>query len=303
MAHSRLVIALRRVFCAVVAVSLLAGCAGDDSAAGSDSTASSPTAPNGSAQPTTTVAPTLPTPLPDGVVAELVDVGRETLATYVLVPPTPGPHPVVVFGHGLGSEPLDYRPLLDSWVAAGIAVVAHSYRFVGDRARYPNTKDQPLDGIAVLDAVLELAATPSHALAGKLDGTRVAFAGHSAGAVMAAGVADSCCRDPRVAAVLLLAGTTGPFGRWDGTPVPLLVVTGDRDGAYDPGVENVREAPWPAGMLTLPDATHITPFESPDDPAFPAVAAGTTAFLTWALLGDAAALDRLRATPNLEHTF
>lgn len=296
MAHSRIVIGVRNALCMVAALSLTAGCAAGDPGAGADS---------GTSQggPPATVAPTLPTPAPAGVVAELVDVGRETLVTYVLAPPTPGPHPVVVFGHGLGSEPLDYRPLLDSWVTAGVAVVAHSYRFVGDRARYPNTKDQPRDAITVLDAVLALSATPSHRLAGKLDGTRVAFAGHSAGAVMASGVADECCRDPRVAAVLLLAGTTGPFGRWTGAPVPLLVVTGTSDGAYDPGVENVREAPWPAGMLTLPDATHITPFESPDDPAFAAVAAGTTAFLAWTLRGDTAALDELRATPDLEHTF
>jgi predicted dienelactone hydrolase len=49
------------------------------------------------------------------------------LTTTVWYPEAPGPFPLVLFSHGLTSEPSAYAALLTAWARAGFVVAAPAY--------------------------------------------------------------------------------------------------------------------------------------------------------------------------------
>ena len=108
--------------------------------------------------------------------------GRDLTSTIVY-PDVPGPLPVVVFTHGLGSSPEAYDELLSAWALAGFFVVAPHYPLTaaGTAQVFDDVANQPADVSFVLDAVLELNQTPDDSFEGLLDPERIAVAGHSAG--------------------------------------------------------------------------------------------------------------------------
>jgi predicted dienelactone hydrolase len=85
---------------------------------------------------------------------------------------------VVVFAHGFDAEPETYLPLLDAWAAAGYLVAAPE--FPGSAANLPGTPietdiaEQAQDVSFVISQLLS-------GVAGPLDPTRIAVAGHSDG--------------------------------------------------------------------------------------------------------------------------
>jgi fermentation-respiration switch protein FrsA (DUF1100 family) len=130
-----------------------------------------------------------------------------------------------------------------------------------------------------------------------LDGDHVAAAGHSAGAITTLGLFDSCCRDRRLSAGIVLAGNSVGFGGgFAGDAAPMLFEHGDQDRVvpYRSGRRAFEAVPWPKAFVTLLGEGHIDPYLRQGDAAFAVVAKTTTAFLSWTLDGDQQAVESLR---------
>ncbi|MFF0584924.1 alpha/beta hydrolase family protein [Streptomyces sp. NPDC003781] len=204
----------------------------------------------------------------------------EDLRVRVSAPATGHGLPLVLLAHGFGSSLDGYGPLADHWAAHGFVVVQPTHldsRTVGLpeddphrpglwRSRVEDMK-RVLDNLDVVEA-----AVPG--LAGRLDRSRVAAAGHSfggqtAGILLGLRVRDPATgeaedlSDPRVRAGVLLAtaGAGGdsltPFAAehlpWLRDPdftrmtAPALVVAGDKDDLPF----TVRGADWTADPYVL----------------------------------------------------
>jgi dienelactone hydrolase len=240
-----------------------------------------------------------PTPADPG--ADAVP-GRALPTTLWYPADADGPLPVIVFSHGMGSTPEAYDELLSAWAAAGFVVAAPTFPLTSDGSArvVGDVLQQPADVSYVLTQVLALGVTPGDDLAGRIDPASVAVAGHSAGAATTVGLLTACCRDPRITAAVVLAGTPLGFGTEFADPgVPTFFVHGTADEVlpFDDDVALAAAAPEPTAFLELTGGTHSAPFDDGGDPLFPAVEAATTDFLEWALTNDGTALDALRAAP------
>ena len=186
----------------------------------------------------------------------------EDLQVRVSAPVTGQELPVVVFSHGFGSSLDGYGPLADFWAAHGFVVIQPTHldsRTVGlpaDDPRMPRLwRSRVEDMKHILDHIdLLEAAVPG--LAGRVDQSRIAAAGHSfggqtAGILLGLQVPDQETREPedlsdaRITAGVLFA--TAGRGGADLTPFaaenfpwlknpsfaamtrPTLVVAGDHD--------------------------------------------------------------------------
>ena len=230
---------------------------------------------------------------------DVVRPGRR-LETTIWYPARPRPRgrvPLVVFAHGLGAAPSGYETILRSWARAGYVVAAPA--FPGSRAEAlggPDAGDyvaQPADMSFVIDGVIGL-ARGTGPLRDLVDPQRVGAAGHSLGGVTTLGlVANTCCRDRRVRAAVVMAGDQLDFpgGRYDpASNPPLLVIHGDRDPAvpYRAGVEAFANALPPKGLVSIRGGDH----------GAPAGATGARAALDFFdryLRADTGALQRLAA--------
>jgi dienelactone hydrolase len=172
-----------------------------------------------------------------------------------------GPYPLIVFAHGLGGAPQDYRALLTAWAAAGYVVAAPLFPLSSSETPGgPNGGDignQPGDMSFVIGQMLEASNAPSGPLSGLIDSDEIGAAGHSNGAITTLGlVANTCCRDTRVKAAVVMAGTTEGLGRgrYDlAEAPPLLVVQDTHDGLvpYGDAVAVFNQARGPKALLAL----------------------------------------------------
>jgi dienelactone hydrolase len=172
-----------------------------------------------------------------------------------------GPYPLIVFAHGLGGSPQDYRQLLTAWAAAGYVVAAPLFPLSSSQT--PGGPDggdignQPGDMSFVIDQTLSASATANGPLSGLVDPNEIGAAGHSNGAITTLGlVANSCCRDTRVKAAVVMAGTTEGLGSgsYELTKAPpLLVISDVHDGLvpYTDAVAVFNQALGPKALLTL----------------------------------------------------
>ena len=129
-----------------------------------------------------------------------------------------GRYPLIVFAHGLGGSPQGYEQLLTAWAAAGYVVAAPLFPLSSSET--PGGPDggdignQPGDMSFVINQVLSASATANGPLSGLVDPSEIGAAGHSNGAITTLGlIANSCCRDTRVKAAVVMAGTTEGLGR------------------------------------------------------------------------------------------
>jgi predicted alpha/beta-hydrolase family hydrolase len=216
------------------------------------------------------------------------------LQVRVTAPVTGSDLPVVVLAHGFGQSMDGYDPLARHWAANGFVVVQPTFldsRTLGitpDDARYADIWLIRVDDAArVLDSLdLLVAAVPG--LAGRVDRSRIAAAGHSwggqtVGMLLGArvlgtdGVPGEDRRDPRISAGVLLATTgTGegltPFAaehfgfmrpEFTGLTTPTLVVAGDADQSMlsttrgpDWFTDVYRLSPGATDLLTLAGGEH-----------------------------------------------
>ena len=172
-----------------------------------------------------------------------------------------GPYPLVVFAHGLGASPQEYQELLAAWAAAGYVVAAPLFPLSSSQT--PGGPDggdignQPGDMSFVIDQVLRASAVPNGPLSGLVDPNEIGAAGHSNGAITTLGlVANSCCRDARVKAAVVMAGTTEGLGQGSyqlANAPPLLVVSDVHDGLvpYADAVAVFNQARGPKALLAL----------------------------------------------------
>jgi len=205
-----------------------------------------------------------------------------------------GRFPVIVFSHGLGGRPADYRELLEQWAAAGFVVAAPTYPHTsrGSDTNPLDVLNQPADASYVLTQVLALDKRAGDKLRGRLATDRVAAAGHSAGGITTVGLF-TIGRDERLDAGIVLAGSALGIGvGFTGPAAPLLFVHGERDQvvSYASGKAAYDRVPWPKALLSLPDGDHVL---RAGDGAFDVVATSTVDFWRWALYGDADAKRRL----------
>jgi dienelactone hydrolase len=174
-------------------------------------------------------------PIPAGLPSNL----PTTLATdsYMHVPVSArGPFPVVLFSHGFGGYPEQSSFLTDHLATWGFVVVAPDHRTRDLHAEISGTALDNHQDITDLREALAMVkamnATPGTLLTGKLDLTRVASLGHSAGGGAAITLADD--KDIRTYIGMAPAGGTPPKSK------PGLIMQGTTDTVVKP-----------AGTLTL----------------------------------------------------
>ena len=260
------------------------------------------------------------------LVGDPVAGGRE-LATTVFYPATGpsgaspaadaapdragGPFPLIVFSHGLGGSPEGAAAVLSSWAGAGYVVAAPAFPNTSTNATggidpgdYAN---QPGDVSAVISSVLEASEASDTDLSGLVDPGRVGVAGHSLGGITTLGVsANTCCRDDRIGAVVVMAGDplTFPGGTFELDQMPpLLLVHGTEDDlvTYDASVDVFNDASAPKGLLTIDGGDHGAPLD-PSGDGFEAIVATTTDFFDGYLKGDEAAIARLGSDGDTDVT-
>jgi dienelactone hydrolase len=222
-----------------------------------------------------------------------------------------GPFPLVVFGHGFAVTPGLYALLLQSWARAGYVVAAPVFPL--ENANAPGGPDesdlinQPSDMRFVISRMLEATGAGSDPLAGLLDSTHIAVAGHSDGGETALAVAYSrYFRDPRVGAAVILSGAemsgVGGFTFPRGSPA-LLATQGTADTVNEPRFTNAYfdRARRPKYLLRLLGARHLSPY-SHQQPQLAIVERVTIAFLDIYLKRKPGALQRLVALGSIPRT-
>jgi dienelactone hydrolase len=211
--------------------------------------------------------------------------------------PLPGKHPLIVWSHGFYSNPQMQEGMTKFLAEAGYVVVAAAYPFTKKDTPKFNKLDVPnqsLDASFVITSLLQ----PGNPLADSIDTDRMAAIGHSGGGTTTDGLF-TVHRDPRLKAGVIFAGR--PAGAYQGSPVPLLFIHGDKDPvvAYEQGRTSYGAAPWPKAFLTIIGGEHGAGTNDPERGHHQAMAT-LLDFLTWALDGDATARLRLSGDATLE---
>jgi predicted dienelactone hydrolase len=246
---------------------------------------------------------------------------RRTIRARIYMPASPGPHPVIVFTHGLGNNRFGYEYLGRFWASHGyisvhpqhpnLALIGRSglYRyFAGWDHRY--WRLIPADIRFVLDA-LERGDDLPEPVRAALDLTRVAVAGHSLGAYAALAEAGleqrdgGTLRDPRVVAAIPMSMSENfPPSAYGTISIPVLNFTGTCDSDLLYGYTAAkRRVPFDSTtrddqyLVTLTGATHsiFSDEETQDNrAAHDVIRAATLAFLDAYVRKDPAAKIWLR---------
>ena len=213
-----------------------------------------------------------------------------------------GPYPLVVFSEGYGFDPETYAPLLDAWAMAGYVVVDPVYPFTaptspGGLVR-SDIVNHPADLRFVITSMLGDSAAAGGTLAGMIDSAEVGVIGHSDGGDVSLAVANnSCCRDSRIKATVILSGAELAWfaGVYYSQPaVPMLVVQGTNDDINPPScsVQLYNQASQPKYFLSLAGQTHTSAYTQAGQP-LDVVAKVTTDFLNGYLKGSRAGIGAL----------
>ncbi|MGI9602638.1 MAG: alpha/beta hydrolase family protein [Acidimicrobiales bacterium] len=321
----------------LAALLVVAGCGSDDdetSAASASTTSTAVVAPSTTVVAPTTEAPTTTT-TPDPRAARpytftttqltFVDDSRSTpespggpeidtrtLDTWLYLPDTDEPAPLVIFSHGMAGHPNKFEDLHTAWAEAGYAVAAPAFPLSNDTAQgsFGNVHDVPNqddDVSFLLDQLLAQNDDASSELAGRFDADRVATGGLSAGgATTYEAAVNDLDRDPRFRAAIVMAGarfTSPDNGTFEApTDQPVYLLHGDADPLvpYAGAQETYALLGAPKFFTTLLGGGHAGPFEDTDDgfePKAPGtdelVHPATIAFLDHYVLGLPEAVDEL----------
>ena len=182
-----------------------------------------------------------------------------------------GPYPLVVFSEGFPISPNSYSQLLDAWASAGYVVAAPTYPFTDPSApgglNESDIINHPADLHFVISSLLQATAGSSGALSGLIRSNQIAVIGQSDGGdVSLAAVSNSCCKDPRITAAIILSGAelTSFGGTYftNQAAVPLLVVQGTADTVNVPAcsVQIYDQALQPKYYLSLLGQSHLSAY-------------------------------------------
>lgn len=171
-----------------------------------------------------------------------------------------GPYPVVVFVHGTAAFRHQSLPIVTHWASRGFVVIAADHPglklgdFLGMVCNQPASGNQDLSGD--IDAEIAAIGSPSGDLgflAGHVDATRIAVAGHSAGANAAA----SAATKPNVRVVIPMAGNQA--APKSSTLASTLFLGGESDMIVSYG--SVKGAwtgsPSPRRLVEIANAGHL----------------------------------------------
>jgi dienelactone hydrolase len=210
-----------------------------------------------------------------------------------------------VFSHGLSGHPDKFTQLFRAWATEGYVVVAPAFpstngHVPGSGRQAGDVVQQPADVSFVLTQTLRLARDPKSRLYRAVDRRHIGAAGMSLGGLTTyAVVFDSCCRDDRFTAAMVLDGIAVPLNggsiRLDGH-VPLLIAHSDADPLlpYGHARATYSGAAPPVWLITLHGAGHSSQWEDAATP-YDALANRTTVdFWDATLGGDTRAFARLQ---------
>jgi dienelactone hydrolase len=205
--------------------------------------------------------------------------------------PAEGRFPLIMFSHGLTSNPDDFAALLSRWAQAGFVVAGPSFPHTAYGVAEFDSGDivnQPADVRHVLDQLLALPGDP---LRDAVDPNRLAAAGHSGGGITTAGLF-SAERDERLKAGVVIAGTDFQGTPFTGPAAGMMFVHGraDETVTYRAGHTVFEAVPWSRAMLSITAGGHVI-----TDADFETITGTTIEFLRWSLYGDAAAKARIPA--------
>ncbi len=164
------------------------------------------------------------------------DQGRQReIPIRVYLPSEKAPAPVVLFSHGLGGSRAAYVYLGKHWALRGYVAVFLEHRVQNFLSR---VKDVP----AVLDQLERWNKSDGHALARRLDLSRIGMSGHSFGATTTEAMSGQVFShgkfsytDSRIKAAIALSpsgpGRGGdPKEAFGSVKIPWMLMTGTRDG-------------------------------------------------------------------------
>jgi fermentation-respiration switch protein FrsA (DUF1100 family) len=219
---------------------------------------------------------------------DVAAVSGRVLVTDIRRPVGPtGPLPLVVFAHGLDSDPSHYEPLLDAWAAAGYLVAAPVFPDSTD-----TTPGEPVTGFP--DEARDLSFVITSLLGGNagsvgpIDPHRIAVAGHSDGGTDVALVAlNPAYADPRIKAYLSLSsqipdGVAGPWGTPTTGALLVAVGTDDEYGLLPDSTQVYQTADMVKAFITVSGGDHLDTFVAAT-PQAQAVRDETVRFLQVAL--------------------
>ena len=310
----------RRVLAAIsLAAALGLGACASSSGTQRAATATTVRAPT-SAAPATTTTTAAPTDLAvTRITPTFVDRGRPTddpdhtrsaptraLVTDIYIPAGKGPYPLIVHAHGAAGDARKFTVLAGAWARHGYVVAIPNFPLTSDKSGgavvLGDYVQQPADLHFVLDQVLHLAASPHTPLTGKIDRRHIGLSGLSLGGATAYGFGfNTCCRDPRISAVIIMSGIKLPFGN---DPYvfdkPTLIFHGTADPTIPystAGTVYASMAP-PKYFVSLLGAGHAPQYEDTPDPHDAVVIAASLDFWNTYLKGQDAARARLLADAN-----
>jgi predicted dienelactone hydrolase len=219
-----------------------------------------------------------------------------------------GPFPLVVFSQGYDYPAEGYSALLDAWARAGFVVADPTYPETDPATPGgPNESDivnHPADLRFVVSSLIAASHRASSPLHGLVKADQIALIGQSDGGdVTLAASANTCCRDSRVKAAVILSGAElAAFGGayyGSGSP-PLLVVQGDADPINVPGCSAALygQAPAPKYYLDLPGASHLALYVTPGRTR-DVVGQAVISFLRYYLEHKPSALAKLHRVANV----
>jgi predicted dienelactone hydrolase len=184
-----------------------------------------------------------------------------------------GPFPLVVFSQGFNYPAEGYAALMDAWARAGYVVADPTYPLTDPSepggVSEADILHHPEDLHSVISRLIAAGHAPSGPLRGLIDPSAVAVVGQSDGGdVSLAVAANTCCRDARVRAAVILSGAELPaFGGsyYSAGSPPLLVVQGNQDTINAAGCSAAlyNGAPAPKYYVDLLGASHLTPYVGP----------------------------------------
>jgi dienelactone hydrolase len=216
------------------------------------------------------------------------------LPTQLYLPAGATPRPLIIFAHGYDGDPAKFTQLFQHWSDAGFAVVAPQFPITytgaaaGPLARTGDQAQQPADLKFVLDRVLE------GKWADRIDADHIGAAGLSLGGATTWGyIGNTCCRDKRVKAAIVMDGIQIPYDGGTQLPnrMPLLMYHADHDYSlpFAPARTAYANSAPPKYFVTIFGAFHAEPYENTPNVADAMVMTSSTDFWRAYLLGDASA--------------